>query len=174
MIIATHHEGDLIHLDPTLDMVVLGVSRGKVKFGFAQPQPPSSIYPASTSEQTAPESRTATIALVVGRSDRHAATEYVSCTLHNGILTVQGHASSYYLSQPGRPPMLVVTCEANQRIRINDAIDVVVLRIQDSQDTCGLACRDPICHTAWRFAERLRRVPAKPFDGLPPQAAFSL
>lgn len=174
MIIATHHEGDIIHLDPTLDMVVLGVSRGKTKLGLSVTQSALPVHAASSPDQTAPESRTATIALVVGRPDRHATTEYVSCTLRNGMLTVQGHALSYYLSQPGRTPMLVVTCEANQRIRINDAIDVVVLRIQDSQDMGGLGCSAPIRHTAWRFVERLRRAPAKPFDGIPPQAVFSL
>lgn len=179
MIIATHHEGDIVHLDPTLDMIVLGVGQGKVKLGLSVPPSlltdPSEVSPPG---QTAPESRTATIALVVGKPDRRVTTEYVSCTLRNGLLTVHGHAPSYYLSQRGRAPMLVVTCEENQRLRINDAIDIVVLDIHDSQAVHGLACPTPIRYTARRLVEHLRQAQgapsSPPLDGFPPQAAFSL
>lgn len=179
MIIATHHEGDVIHLDPTLDIIVLGVGHGKVKLGLSVPSSPLPAHPAAMpSASAAPESRTATIALVVGKPERSPTNEYVSCTLHNGLLTVRGHAPSYYLSRPGQTPMLIVTCEENQRIRINDAIDIVVLDTHDSQAVRGLSCPSPIRYTARRLVERLRQAQGMPssypLDGLPSHAAYSL
>ena len=74
--------------------------------------------------------------------------------------------------------MLIVTCEENQRIRINDAIDIVVLDTHDNQTVRGLSCPSPIRYTARRLVERLRQAQGMPssypLEGLPSHAAYSL
>lgn len=181
MVIATHHEGDVIHFNHELDIVVLGVDQGKVKFGLASnaSAPLDQYILPPFAGRPRPESRTATIAVVVGRPERGIAAETICCELRKGLVTIRGRTRSYYLSQPGRLPMLVITCEEAQRIRINDAIDIVVLDVHDNQAVHDAACDTSLGSAARHLVKRLRRArqaasPRTLLDGLWPEAAFSL
>ncbi|MEN6494477.1 MAG: hypothetical protein ABFD16_09300, partial [Thermoguttaceae bacterium] len=179
MVIATYAEGDLVHLGPALEMVVLGVGNGKVKLGLSltRASRPDGTQKRPLSGRLTSETRTATIAILAAKSDGSLPADCVSDVRHNGLITVHGRAPSYYRSQPGQLLMLVVTCEENQRIRINDVLDLVVLDIHDTEAVRGLACPTPIRYTARRLVERLHQAqggfPPHVLDGLRPQAAFS-
>lgn len=179
MVIATHSEGEIVHLGPTLEMVVLGVGNGKVKLGLSLSRAglPAEAPKYPPAARPTAEPRTATFAIVDARPECRLPADCASNVRRNGLITVRGHVPSYYRSQPGQLPMLVVTCEENQRIRINDALDIVILDIHDTEAARGLACPTPIRYTARRLVERLRQVqggfPSLDLDGLRPQAATS-
>jgi len=179
MVIATYSEGDSIHLGPALEMVVLGVGHGKVKLGLSRTGAglPAEAEQRPRPARPNPDTRTATIAILDARPDCPMPAAGASNVRRSGLITVRGRVPSYYRSQPGQLPMLVVTCEENQRIRINDCVDIVILDIHDTEAVRGLVCPTPIRYTAQRLVERLRQAqggfPPHDLEGLQPQAAFS-
>lgn len=189
MDIATHHEGETIHLGPALDVTLLSVAAGRVKLGFcfsaaiSAPSVPQDHQGQPSPSSSPVESRSATLAVIDVQSDGDSASggcgrsNDAARPSHNPVLAVQGRTSSYYLSRPGLPPMLIVSCGEKQRIRVNGAFDLVVLDVHASQAVRGLACPSPIHYTARRLAERLRAAQGLPLvptlNAMQPQAAFS-
>jgi len=56
----------------------------------------------------------------------------VSCQVPNGIPTINNDVWGYYASRDGAR-ILVVECRTGQRIRIDDAVEVVVLEISNGE-----------------------------------------
>lgn len=54
----------------------------------------------------------------------------VQCQVRDGVVTIDGQGWGYYTSRNG-VQMLVVEWIAKQRLRINDAIEVTVLEIDN-------------------------------------------
>jgi sRNA-binding carbon storage regulator CsrA len=186
MAFATYHEGEAIQVEPGLAVVVLSVGDGKVKLGLSA-FPVPGVRHNHHAHRLAPsgESRSATLAVLRldpaegarpqgPELDEALRAESVSCRLQDGFFLVRGRAASYYWSRPGLPPMLVIRCGENQRIRINEEIEIVVLDIHDSRVVRGLPCPSAIQYTARRLADRLRVARGLPLDLLPPQSAFAM
>jgi len=191
MDISTRYEGETFCVGGSLRISVLSVADGKVTLGLSatsQASGDDGIDAAARNRGPGVENRCITLAAVgvwsvdcwAGGFWEHGSrrSDFVSCEVRNGWIRLRGRASSYYLSRPGREPMLVVRCGENQRIRINDAVDLVVLDIHDSRSVRGLTCPSPIRYTARRLADRLREAQGLPVPSLSettsPQPAFSL
>ncbi len=82
----------------------------------------------------------------------------LSCRIRNGIPTIHGHVWGYYASRNGAR-MLVVECGADQRIRINDAVEIVVIKTCNGNVQLGIdnvADLDRSIRARQRLAEAFR------------------
>jgi hypothetical protein len=64
----------------------------------------------------------------------------VPCDIRQGFPTVPAHVWSYYVSRQGGRRMFVLNLKPNQRIRINDRIDVVISGIRKGEVELGIEC----------------------------------
>jgi hypothetical protein len=62
----------------------------------------------------------------------------MSCDVHGGLPTAKGNAWSYYVSNHRGHQMLVSELSKGDRVRINDATDVIILEIHDGQIKIGI------------------------------------
>lgn len=61
----------------------------------------------------------------------------VSCQIEEGILTINGPPWGYYVSRDGTR-MLVLECSADQRIRLNGTIEIVVIETCNGEVQLGI------------------------------------
>ena len=64
----------------------------------------------------------------------------VSCQVHDGMALICGNAWAYYISQHGRGRVLVLDLAKEERLRINDDFEIVVMDIEGGRATLGVLC----------------------------------
>ena len=74
-----------------------------------------------------------------GKPSRIGIGPYVSCNVGQGPPTVNGRVWSYYVSQQDGRQMLVVNRRTGERIRLNNAIEIVILEVDNGRVQIGVA-----------------------------------
>jgi hypothetical protein len=64
----------------------------------------------------------------------------VLCRVHDGIASICGRAWAYYILQHGRGRVLVLDLAEEERLRINDNCEVVVLDVKGNHVRLGVLC----------------------------------
>ncbi len=80
---------------------------------------------------------------VSARTEAHAAAALSASGEPQPIPLISGSRSSYYLFQQGGQRMAVALVDRGARLRVNDAIEIVVLEIYNGSVKIGLIERVP-------------------------------